>query len=105
MYRLIEINFFILSNIWYSSIKFVPTYEFYNKIHQILLPFFSLNESKFYLSYFFSIIKFNILNLELPLFFFFYLLFIFTTVSSLFLLSFFGFYGIFVLNLISIVIF
>ena len=42
---------------------------------------------------------------NLPLFFYFGMLFILTTISSLFLLSYYGFYGVFVLNLITLVLF
>jgi hypothetical protein len=42
---------------------------------------------------------------SLPIFFYFGLLFILTTISSLILLSYYGFYGIFILNLISIILF
>lgn len=42
---------------------------------------------------------------NLPLFFYFGLLFIFSTISSLFLLSYYGFYGVFILNLITIILF
>lgn len=42
---------------------------------------------------------------NLPIFFYFGLLFILTTISSLFLLSYYGFYGVFILNLISILLF
>lgn len=42
---------------------------------------------------------------NLPIFFYFGLLFILTTISSLVLLSYYGFYGIFILNLISIILF
>jgi len=42
---------------------------------------------------------------NLPIFFYFGLLFIFTTLSSLFLLSYYGLYGVFFINLVSIIIF
>lgn len=40
-----------------------------------------------------------------PIFFYFGLLFILTTIFSVFLLSYFGFYGVFILNLITIIMF
>jgi hypothetical protein len=42
---------------------------------------------------------------NLPIFFYFGILFILTTISSLVLLSYYGFYGVFFLNLISIILF
>jgi len=42
---------------------------------------------------------------NLPVFFYFGVLFILTTISSLILLSYYGFYGVFFLNLISIILF
>lgn len=52
-----------------------------------------------------SFFNFFILGFNLPLFFYFGLIYIFTTLISLLLLSYYGFYGVFVLNLISIVFF
>jgi hypothetical protein len=49
--------------------------------------------------------KIIVINSNLPLFFYFGLLFIITTVSSLLLLSFLGLYGVFILNLMSIILF
>jgi NADH:ubiquinone oxidoreductase subunit 5 (subunit L)/multisubunit Na+/H+ antiporter MnhA subunit len=52
-----------------------------------------------------SFYKYFILGFNLPLFFYFGLIFIFTTLISLVLLSYYGFYGVFILNLISIIFF
>ncbi len=49
--------------------------------------------------------KILIINSNLPLFFYFGLLFIITTLSSLILLSYLGLYGVFFINLISILLF
>ena len=54
---------------------------------------------------FISFYKYFILGFNLPLFFYFGLIYIFTTLISLVLLSYYGFYGVFILNLISIVFF
>jgi hypothetical protein len=54
-----------------------------------------------YLSFF----KYFVLGFNLPVFFYFGLIYIFTTLISLVLLSYYGFYGVFILNLISIIFF
>lgn len=50
-------------------------------------------------------LKLIFLNSNLPVFFYFGLLFILSTISSLFLLSYLGLYGVFFLNLVTIVFF
>jgi NADH:ubiquinone oxidoreductase subunit 5 (subunit L)/multisubunit Na+/H+ antiporter MnhA subunit len=52
-----------------------------------------------------SFFKYFLLGFNLPVFFYFGLIFIFTTLISLVLLSYYGFYGVFILNLISIIFF
>lgn len=52
-----------------------------------------------------SFFKYFVLGFNLPLFFYFGLIFIFTTFISLVLLSYYGFYGVFILNLITIIFF
>jgi NADH:ubiquinone oxidoreductase subunit 5 (subunit L)/multisubunit Na+/H+ antiporter MnhA subunit len=60
----------------------------------------------FYYNYFnFGFFKAVLFRSNLPVFFYFGLLFILTTISSLFLLSYYGFYGVFFLNLITILLF
>jgi hypothetical protein len=49
--------------------------------------------------------KYFVLCFNLPVFFYFGLIYIFTTLISLVLLSYYGFYGVFILNLISIIFF
>lgn len=49
--------------------------------------------------------KIIVLNSNLPIFFYFGLLFVVTTISSLFLLSYLGLYGVFIINLVSIILF
>lgn len=49
--------------------------------------------------------KILILNSNLPLFFYFCTIFVITTLSSFLLLSYLGLYGVFIINLISIVLF
>jgi hypothetical protein len=50
-------------------------------------------------------LKLIIFHSNLPVFFYFGILFILTTIFSLFLLSYYGFYGVFILNLVTIVLF
>jgi len=54
---------------------------------------------------FISFYKYFILGFNLPLFFYFGLIYIFTTLISFVLLSYYGFYGVFILNLVSIIFF
>lgn len=60
----------------------------------------------FYYKYFtFGFYKAILFRSNLPIFFYFGLLFILTTIFSLLLLSYYGFYGVFFLNLITILLF
>jgi hypothetical protein len=59
-------------------------------------------EQQYLNEYFFKI---TLYHSNLPIFFYFGLLFILTTIFSLFLLSYYGFYGVFILNLITILFF
>ena len=118
VFKSIDIYMFELDLVWKHSNKYYNIWEFYEEFSQIVLkylfPFnlfpplkgFSLPQSLtpcfLYSLYSF---KMSLLYLELPLFFYFYILFIFTTVSSLFFLSFLGLYGVFFLNLISVIFF
>lgn len=72
-------------------------------IHILNLPINNTNSINFITQ-----INYNIntyFNCNLPIFFLFYILFIFTTIFSFFYLSFLGFYGVFIINLVSIVLF
>lgn len=101
--------FLILEIVGFSEFEIIYNDNLLNKIDSIIinilnLPFKNginlfvyLNELNYDLKYY------NHYNL--PFFFFFYVLFIFTTLFSFFYLSFLGFYGVFILNLISIVLF
>jgi len=71
------------------------------KITEINLDFRVWLNEYVYISFF----KYFILGFNLPLFFYFGLIYIFTTLISLILLSYYGFYGVFILNLISIIFF
>ena len=71
------------------------------KITEFKVNYYVWVNEYLYISFF----KYFILGFNLPLFFYFGLTFIFTTLISLVLLSYFGFYGVFILNLISIVFF
>ena len=71
------------------------------KITEIKINYLVWANEYLYISFF----KYFILGFNLPLFFYFGLVFIFTTLISLVLLSYYGFYGVFILNLISIVLF
>jgi len=67
---------------------------------------FNINFKVWFYEYIYiSFFKYFILGFNLPLFFYFGLIYIFTTLISLILLSYYGFYGVFILNLISIVFF
>jgi hypothetical protein len=66
----------------------------------------ALSLELFYFNYFnYGFFKTIFFKTNLPIFFYFGMLFILTTISSLFLLSYYGFYGVFFLNLISILFF
>lgn len=71
------------------------------KITEIKLNYNIWYHEYLYISFF----KYFVLGFNLPLFFYFGLIFIFTTLISLVLLSYYGFYGVFILNLISIIFF
>lgn len=114
-----EIYSFELWLIWVDGIKHYNIYEFYNEIHKFQFkyfpPFNMINKFQYYydlfeltkpfIGYSWYRFKLSVLALELPIFVYFYIFFIFTTISSLFLLSFLGLYGVFVLNLISVILF
>lgn len=85
---------------WKNGFENVSLYEAY-KCEEI---FFKL--SAFYYEYFtFSFYKAVLFRSNLPIFFYFGILFIFTTIFSLLLLSYYGFYGVFFLNLVTILLF
>ena len=72
-------------------------FNFFNKLNYIFYNFlFSFNE------YLYHII---IYSYNLPIFFYFGILFIFTTIFSLILLSYLGLYGVFLLNMITLFFF
>jgi NADH:ubiquinone oxidoreductase subunit 5 (subunit L)/multisubunit Na+/H+ antiporter MnhA subunit len=71
------------------------------KITEIKINYYVWVNEYLYISFF----KYFLLGFNLPLFFYFGLIFIFTTLISLLLLSYYGFYGVFILNLISIIFF
>lgn len=71
------------------------------KITEFKVNYYVWVNEYLYISFF----KYFILGFNLPLFFYFGLIFIFTTLISLILLSYYGFYGVFILNLISIIFF
>jgi len=71
------------------------------KITEIKVNYYVFVNEYLYISFF----KYFILGFNLPLFFYFGLIFIFTTLISFILLSYYGFYGVFILNLISIIFF
>jgi hypothetical protein len=77
---------------------------FYYEIQKFEEIYFKLNA--FYYEYFlFNFYKAVLFRSNLPIFFYFGILFIFTTIFSLLLLSYYGFYGVFFLNLITILLF
>lgn len=82
----------------YSSLKIF--YDFYIAETEIYL--YSFKYDYFRTGRF---IKLILLNSNLPIFFYFGLFFIFSTIMSLFLLSYLGLYGVFFLNLLTIILF
>lgn len=77
------------------------TFFYILKITEIKINYYVWLNEYVYISFF----KYFILGFNLPIFFYFGLVFIFTTLISLLLLSYYGFYGVFILNLISIIFF
>jgi NADH:ubiquinone oxidoreductase subunit 5 (subunit L)/multisubunit Na+/H+ antiporter MnhA subunit len=85
---------------WKNGLENILLYETY-KYEEI---YFKLNV--FYHEYFsFGFYKAVLFRSNLPIFFYFGILFIFTTIFSLLLLSYYGFYGVFFLNLVTILLF
>lgn len=85
---------------WKNGSENILLYETY-KYEEI---YFKL--SAFYYEYFtFNFYKAVLFRSNLPIFFYFGILFIFTTMFSLLLLSYYGFYGVFFLNLVTILLF
>ena len=110
------IPFLLFSGFESSIYKFIMnlSYSFYSNEFFSLKHFhdyyISINELKFKIfiyEYFNSkkFIKIILLNSNLPIFFYFGVLFILSTVLSLFLMSYLGLYGVFFLNLITMVMF
>ena len=102
-FNLDKLFFFLNINEYYNYVQgsnnnsgMYYTYLINKMIHNFYSFYFSFNE------YLYHII---IYSFNLPLFFYFGLLFIFTTVASLLLLSYLGLYGVFLLNMISIFLF
>jgi len=77
------------------------TFFYCLKITEINLDFKVWSHEYIFISFY----KYFILGFNLPLFFYFGLIYIFTTLISFLLLSYYGFYGVFILNLMSIVFF
>lgn len=75
---------------------------FYNSLIADILFDYNVFKYQYLNEYFF---KLTLFHSNLPIFFYFGLLFILTTIFSLFLLSYYGFYGVFILNLITIICF
>lgn len=71
-------------------------------ISQLNSDYISFKKEYFYTKRFLKLI---FLNSNLPVFFYFGMLFIFSTILSLFLLSYLGLYGVFFLNLLTILMF
>ena len=97
--------FIISLVVLYFSINVVnDIYEFIlNKLVKII----SYNNTNFDYNdqFVFWSVKFDIYNLFLPIFFYFFILFIFTNMFSFLFLSFLGLYGVFIINLITLVLF
>jgi hypothetical protein len=116
-FSLIYNSFLVLFNIdSFLSLDrnlFTINYFFQNQGSKDITLFYHNTISQNWFSYqFFEYSYFNgkffkiiTASFNLPIFFYFGLLFVFTTIFSLFLLSYYGFYGVFILNLISIILF
>ena len=91
----------------YSYVFKFKGYEETKFLYEIILSEIEFNFNLFKQEYFYSnkFIKIIFLNSNLPIFFYFGMLFIFSTILSLFLLSYLGLYGVFLLNLITILFF
>lgn len=79
--------------------------DFYIYIFNINIYFYELFKYSFYYNYESYFFKINFINSNLPIFFYFGVLFLISSVISLFFLSYLGFYGVFILNLITILLF
>lgn len=97
----VEADLFVLNDsiLNYGSSD-IQNYVFYRKNENI----FNLNLF-YYEHFYFNFYKKFFFGVNLPIFFYFGLLFILTTIFSLVLLSYYGFYGAFFINLISIILF
>lgn len=85
---------------WKNGLENVLLYETY-RYEEICFQF-----NLFYYEYFtFSFYKAVLFRSNLPVFFYFGVLFIFSTIFSFLLLSYYGFYGVFFLNLVTILLF
>lgn len=110
----IILDFFFKSNLsaYQSDIANSPLFILYGYPFQtvnilfikylFIYKMFIYSAIYFYEDYFYHIYTFNS---SLPFFFYFGILFIFSTLLSLILLSYLGFYGVFLLNLITLVLF
>lgn len=96
------ISFFIL---FYCFINIIN--NFFDFIFQKTSKFVSYNTHNldYHNQFIFWELKFDLYNLFLPLFFYFFILFIFTNIFSFLFLSFLGLYGIFIINLITLILF
>lgn len=94
--KLFKLNFFFWINGTENILEFVDakTLDFVAYYEELLFRYYKV---KFY--------KLILFGSNLPLFFYFGILFILTTIFSLLLLSYYGFYGVFFLNLITIILF
>lgn len=97
----IEHYLFILNKLFYEcgevDIKSFMLFKKQENIFYWQIMYYQYFNEKFY--------KIILYGSNLPLFFYFGLLFIFTTISSLLLLSYYGLYGVFFINLITIIFF
>ena len=94
-------------NVWNIEFLIAAEYPFQN-LNGLYSRYFFLYKMFFYScvynykDYFYHL---YIYNINLPIFFYFGVLFIFSTILSLFLLSYLGFYGVFILNLVTLILF
>lgn len=109
-----SINLFFSENLIFYDLFFYKYklfffYKFTNFLNYNYINFYLIFFLKYYFNkiFFFLFLKnFMFLNLhDLPFFYYFALLFIFSTISSFFLISYLGLYGIFVYNFITIFLF
>ena len=95
---------------FFLNLSYFYKYSGFNDLKVFFDFYMSKNElfyESFYLNYFHTkrFLKLIFINSNLPIFFYFGLLFIFSTIFSLIFMSYLGLYGVFFINLVTIITF